>query len=523
MNTNARFSYDLLEEMCGRQGFTKVGNKFVSVISEETKAYIDQYFFVCSNGAYLVWDPVKQVFVEHRKETIDQLYFNRMPSEVKQWFHTGNKKIYTMVCDFDTPRIDRVNNQINTFLGFKHEYKPFNSFDADVQNAVDFFLEFIKDIICSGSQECFEYIMKWLAVIAHKKRNSSLLYLKGIEGIGKSTFSDMLIKWIFGASSCIVSPAYPLTGDFNKTLMGKILVVFEELPVFSEGEWSAVSGKLKRMITTDTEMYNEKNEKIIKTNNLNNYIVNTNVEALKNSEGRRIFIVQVSIDRCKDYKFFGKFEEMCANDKVGQAIYSYLCEVDISGFEAQKCMPETRLKKNAKAERIDNAFKFVKYEFILKNKPVKDTLSSVYNKYCDWCVVEGYKQYTKIKFNEALGSVGIVSTKSNGQMKFSASHEHLMKIADKLEWIHETDEFESDFVPEEKPAKKSEIALVEEIEALKAQNKELLERLKQYEAKQESEVIDEPEDIVEKPNKNQKKVKGKKAEIKDPNVVEFDF
>jgi hypothetical protein len=59
--------------------------------------------------------------------------------------------------------------------------------------------------------------------------------------------------------------------------MGKLFVVFEELPVMNKNEWNMCDSKLKDM-ATGTEMgFADKNVKRVQAENINNYIIITNV------------------------------------------------------------------------------------------------------------------------------------------------------------------------------------------------------------------------------------------------------
>ncbi len=45
------------------------------------------------------------------------------------------------------------------------------------------------------------------------------------------------------------STAEPLLTSFNKIFMGKLLIIFEELPVFTDSQWSGVACRLKTLTT----------------------------------------------------------------------------------------------------------------------------------------------------------------------------------------------------------------------------------------------------------------------------------
>ena len=80
--------------------------------------------------------------------------------------------------------------------------------------------------------------------------------------------------------------------------------MFEELENFSLGQWQVASARLKRDATGDTCTYEKKNETQFTAKNISNYIINSNVDAIKNDEGRRYFILDLSNVKKGDHAFF---------------------------------------------------------------------------------------------------------------------------------------------------------------------------------------------------------------------------
>jgi hypothetical protein len=119
-----------------------------------------------------------------------------------------------------------------------------------------------------------------------------------------------------------------------------LFVFFEEFPSTSEREWASISSKLKDLVTGFDAMYENKNEKSIGVAKISNYIINTNDNAIKHSEGRRFFVMDVSTKRMQDTKYFNNIAKRCCNDRVGEALFAYFKAVDTSNFDAQHGMPQ---------------------------------------------------------------------------------------------------------------------------------------------------------------------------------------
>src|SRR5690606_275958 len=138
------------------------------------------------------------------------------------WFFTDNDKIYSLISDVTKPKIE--GTKINLFDGFMHKKKDYKKYDKEIKNKVEILLSYIKEVLCSENENSFNYIIKWLSNMCKGNKNDSLLYLRGSEGIGKSTLSDFLRKYVLGDKISIKSNSEPLRSPYNKLLCGKLLV-----------------------------------------------------------------------------------------------------------------------------------------------------------------------------------------------------------------------------------------------------------------------------------------------------------
>ena len=134
-------------------------------------------------------------------------------------------------------------------------------------------------------------LVNWYANMAQGNKNDSILYYKGNEGIGKSTFSDFLREHVLGPKVCCNNSknVQALKSQFNMILCAKLFIVFEEMPTYSGPEWAGVSSTIKDLVTNKNTTYEDKFMSAFECANLNNYQINTNVDAIKHSEGRRYF------------------------------------------------------------------------------------------------------------------------------------------------------------------------------------------------------------------------------------------
>ena len=351
-------------------GITISDDEMIKVYDKVIK-YVKSYYYEITGGNYY--------FYNHDTETFDfkdDKYFKK-EIDVKleltlQILFSRNPDIYNIVSKIDKPRVYKMDGRffINECRGMLHKNpKPFKKFSKETKENLNTMLEYIKEITCNNDSIFYEAYLKYLSQVCKGEKPQVIIYKKSEEGTGKSTESDFLINYVLGTGVCLVSGSTePLTSNFNKILMGKLYVVFEELPTFSTAQWSAVSGKLKTLATEKTTVYRDCFEKAIQADNISNFVINTNVEAIKNTEGRRIIIAPINNSRIGDYAFFNNVRTQCFNLEVGECFYSYMLEKDTSEFFAEnkeKGFPETEYKRIAIASLLSPTEKFLKFNYLL--------------------------------------------------------------------------------------------------------------------------------------------------------------
>lgn len=516
------FSFDFLISVFEAQPVLKVGKKSIRIVSDECKAYMQKYFYVTKEGDHYFWEASKNDFKVYSQEKLEKIYLNRIPDELKHWYNKENRNIYELVSEINKPRVyDRC---INKFYGFKYtNIKKYSEYPEEIRNGVNVFLKYMKEVLCSDNEAEYQHIYKWVAALCQGKKTKMCPYLKGPEGIGKSTFTEFLMDWVLGQNICTLGTTDNLITANNARLCGKLLVVFEELPTFTDSAWEGVSSKLKGYIDQSggLQVYADKYEKAFEAVNINNYIINTNVDALKNSEGRRYFILHISTKYRQNYEYFGNIKDSCFNKEVGEAFYALMRETDIRKFNAQD-MPMTQNKLNAIAERLSPEYKFMKQEYVFNKKDLNVIARDLYNEYATYCTTQQFKPLQYTKFTTKLSEVNIHFKKSNGVYKYNMNYKDLKAIADKYYWIHELDEFvddEESIIPEIQDEKDKIIKdQKDEIALLKAEIAKLTKQLDPLEYG----LDNEEEVIVIKPKAKTTIIAGETKTMDLDDVIEVD-
>ena len=495
-------------------------SKLKEMSPTDAKAYIVKYFVPLTDGNHAMYKNKKYDVVD--ATTVTTTWFNRMGKELKEYYFKEYLDIRTVTHKINKPLF--FDDYINLCPNMKHKYKPYSEFSTPMKEKVNMMLKFIKDVWCasndpSTNDKSYEFSIKWLANMIKGNKNESALYLKSpFQGLGKSTVQVFIRDHVIGNDLCLESGSEPLKSKFNEILGGKLFVIFEELETMGIAEWSSISSRLKRQITSRVISLEGKGTNPYTTENMNNYMLVSNNDAIKDDEGRRYFILDLSTEFVGNEEYFNKLYDSCFNDEVGHAFYCYMLEIDTNKFNSQG-YPMTQGKADSIAKRLDSVYRFLKNCYILKSKDISSTVNDLHIEYKVFCTEENIRHNGKIDFNKKLGDIGIKYYAGSGGTvnKYKKSHAELKEIGLKFKWIHELDEFvdESECIQTKTSSLdfgiKQDLAIanindgiLKELEQLKKENAELKAMLEKNKIQTKSDVLENPiveETIIVKPNK----------------------
>jgi hypothetical protein len=425
-----------------------------------------------------------------------------MNKELKNWYFFKYTKLRTVVYKLNKPLF--YDNNFNLCPNLMHEHKPYESFSSEIKKNVEKMLNYMFEILAYNKNEHFIYLVKWFANMTKGNKNTSLLYFKGIEGIGKSTICIFFRDHVIGNQLVLESGSEPIKSQFNFVLAGKLLVYFEELENTSTAEWQVIGSRIKRYTTSDKILIEAKNVNSYTTDNLNNYIVLSNHDALKDDSGRRIYPVDVSTKRDGDLKYWNDLYESCFNNKVGEAFFAYMMEYNTDKYNPQD-MPITKNKMDAYVSKLNTVETFLKEEYVREKKSIYLTVDELFEEYR--CFHEhAQKLYGKIQFCSKLKDLGIVYYKCNSKNMYKVDYHFLFEKAKKKHWIHELDNIDIDVnvkEPEPEPHVILTTNLQNEIALLKEQLQKQSEEIELY----KSQLEQKNKTLVEEIKKPKKKVK----------------
>ncbi len=230
----------------------------------------------------------------------------------------------------------------NIFTGFK--YSAAETVDMTL---IQFFLDFVRDIIANGREDVYEYLMNWIAYIVKNpgKKTETCIVLKGSQGVGKNRYTDTLSELLSGYSLPNITNIDELVGQFNAAIEGQMLIVCNELKNVGASRLTNFDA-LKSIISDYRLRVNQKYVPSHEADNPANLIMcSNNAYPVKIESGdRRYLVLEVSAAKKGEFDYWTEFEA-----KKTPAFYSnllaYLQGINLTGFNPRK-MPETDAKSD---------------------------------------------------------------------------------------------------------------------------------------------------------------------------------
>lgn len=228
------------------------------------------------------------------------------------------------------PRRD-VPNAYNLWQGF--------ACDALTGNNHEPFLAHILDNICSGNQDHYEYVVKWMARAVQQPGEAGqvAVVLRGGQGTGKGSFISNF-GGLFGRHFLQVSSAKHLVGQFNSHLRDCVVLFADEAFFAGDKQHESV---LKTLITEDTLVVEGKGVDAEVAPNYTHLLMASNNSWVvpAGADERRFFILDVGENQKQNSQYFKKLRE-AMNNKGREHLLHFLMHLDIADFDVRK-VPQT--------------------------------------------------------------------------------------------------------------------------------------------------------------------------------------
>lgn len=216
----------------------------------------------------------------------------------------------------------------------------------------DLFLAHIRDNICNGEQEHYEYTMGWLARMIQEPATPGevALVLRGARGTGKSFFAVQLGK-LLGRHFLHVSNSSHLTGNFNSHLRDLVLLFADEAFFAGDKRHTSI---LKTLITEHTLTIERKGVDVENAPNFIHLIMASNDKHVipAGDMERRFFMLDVSADHQQDTVYFRAIVKQMDNGGR-EALLHLLRNYDLSDFNVRK-VPDTEALREQQMLSLDS-------------------------------------------------------------------------------------------------------------------------------------------------------------------------
>lgn len=218
------------------------------------------------------------------------------------------------------------------------------------------YLEHLRQVICSGINAHFQYLISWMADAIQRPadRPGVAIVLRGRQGTGKGK----MVEWfgrLFGPHFIQVTSPHHLLGHFNAHLEDKLLVFADE--AFWAGD-KASEGKLKGMITESSQMVERKGVDAIFVRNHVRLITASNQDWVipAGLEERRFFVLDVSEAKIQDHSYFAAIDQQMGDNGLN-ALMDHLLGVDLTNFNL-RVIPQTEALLEQKLQSMQGIDKW---------------------------------------------------------------------------------------------------------------------------------------------------------------------
>jgi hypothetical protein len=166
------------------------------------------------------------------------------------------------------------------------------------------FLRHLRDVVADGDERAFRWVLMWLAAIVQSpgKLPGTALVLQGAQGAGKDTVGEVMREILGDTLHTTIADPTHLTGRFNASHEGKILLQVEE--GFFAGN-RGDRGKLKHMITASTVKIERKGIDASDVRNCGRLLITSNELWVVPAEAgdRRFMVLKVNDSHANDLAY----------------------------------------------------------------------------------------------------------------------------------------------------------------------------------------------------------------------------
>lgn len=231
-----------------------------------------------------------------------------------------------------------ISESYNLWRGFAYDAIPGNKHEV--------FLKHTKDVICSGNEEYYRYLIGWMARAVQQPdtQGEVAVVLRGKRGTGKGKFVKIFGS-LFGRHFIQIVNSKHLVGQFNAHLRDTVVLFADEAFYAGDKQHESI---LKALVTEETIMLEGKGLDAESGPNYVHLISSSNEEWVvpAGEDERRYFVLDVSNIHKQDISYFAELSDIMSDGGMENFLY-FLMTYDLSEFEVRH-VPQTRALQEQK-------------------------------------------------------------------------------------------------------------------------------------------------------------------------------
>lgn len=307
------------------------------------------------NYAFCIVPPqsiiIKETMHDNGQITFDFLQIGTFRNEHASRHH-GDKKLTTAWLESPLRRsYDGI--EFAPSKPTKNLYNLFQGFAVKPQKGdCSLFLSHLKNVLCNGNEEYYNYLIAWLAHLFQKPEDKigTAIVIRGKQGTGKSVVFKAIGALLGKHYKVADNPRY-IAGNFNSHLHDCLLLHLEEAFFAGDGKLEA---SLKEMITGDTVLMEYKGKEPIIAKNYARVAITTNADWVvpAGMEERRFFVLQASEEYMQNAEYFIALHQELENGGYAALIH-FLLHHDYSSVNLRQ-IPMTEALLDQKINSLNH-------------------------------------------------------------------------------------------------------------------------------------------------------------------------
>jgi len=213
------------------------------------------------------------------------------------------------------------------------------------------FLKHVRDNVCSGHQDHYDYLVRWMArAVQHPDSPGEVaVVLRGKRGTGKSFFAKELGR-LFGRHFLQVSDSKHLVGSFNAHLRDAVLLFGDEAFFAGDKKHESV---LKTLITEELLAIEGKGVDMEVSPNYVHLVLASNEHWVvpAGSDERRFFVLEMGDGKMQDTAYFKQLRADLDSGGLENLLH-FLMTLDLSDYEVRR-VPQTQALQEQKIHSME--------------------------------------------------------------------------------------------------------------------------------------------------------------------------